>query len=57
MSSEGSEVVKYLESMPQYKKDRLAAATLDLFNRIVSQPGGRELIERKKAELRAQGRL
>jgi|GEM_PF-2438254 len=57
MSQEGMEVVRYLESMPQYKKDRLAAATLDLFNRIVSQPGGRELIERKKAELRAQGRL
>ncbi len=46
-----------LDSMSQYQKDSLAAATLDLINGILEQPGGRALLDRKKAELRAQGRL
>ena len=35
----------------------LAYATLDLYRRVVSTPEGKEMLERKKAELRAQGRL
>lgn len=35
----------------------LAHATLDLYRKVVSTPEGKEMIERKKSELRAQGRL
>ncbi len=48
---DGSRIHMDLNSMSQYKKDALAAATLAMFNGILAQPGGRELIERKKAEL------
>ncbi len=53
---EGNHIHKALESMSQYKKDALAAATLAMFNGILAQPGGRELIERKKAEIGLTGR-
>ena len=50
-----NEVVKYLESMPQCKKDMFAAATLELFNKIQSTPEGRARLIRKKAQLKAEG--
>lgn len=50
-----SEVVKYLEGMPQCKKDMLAAATIELLNKIKSTPEGYERLMRKKAQLKAEG--
>lgn len=35
----------------------LAYATLDLYRRVTSTPEGREMIERKKEELRAAGKI
>lgn len=35
----------------------LAYTTLDLYRKVVSTPEGKEMLERKKAELRAQGKL
>lgn len=35
----------------------LAYATLDLYKRVTSTPEGREMIERKKEELRAAGKI
>lgn len=35
----------------------LAYATIKLYRKVVSTPEGREMLERKKAELRAQGKL
>lgn len=40
-----------LNSMPKYKQEILANATLELVRDILSQPGGREALERKKNEL------
>lgn len=40
-----------LNSMPKYKQEILANATLELVRDILSQPGGREALERKKTEL------
>lgn len=40
-----------LNSMPKYKQEILANDTLELIRDILSHPGGREAIERKKAEL------
>lgn len=53
----GKDICKYLDSMSQYQQESLAAAALDLLNGILAQPGGRELLDRKKAELYAEGRL
>lgn len=50
-----NEVVKYLESLPQCKKDMFAAATLELLNKIKSTTDGRERLIRKKAQLKAEG--
>lgn len=33
----------------------LAYATIDLYRKVVSTPEGREMLERKKEELRAKG--
>ena len=54
---DGKTICEYLDSMPQCKKDALAEATLDFINRLLAQPGGRERIEKRKAQLRAEGRL
>lgn len=35
----------------------LAYATLDLYKKVTSTPEGREMIERKKEELRAAGKI
>ena len=35
--------------------ERLAAATLDFYHRFMQRPDAKELLERKKAELRARG--
>lgn len=38
-----------------YATERLAAATLDFYHRFMQRPDAKELLERKKAELRARG--
>lgn len=38
-----------------YAAERLAAATLDFYHRFMQRPDAKELLERKKAELRARG--
>lgn len=45
------------QAIPAQARDALAAATMDLLNGILSQPGGRERLEAKKAELAAQRRM
>ncbi|MBE6912117.1 MAG: hypothetical protein E7473_06310 [Ruminococcaceae bacterium] len=40
-----------LDRMPEYKKEALARATIEFMQRLLSQPEGRELIKRKKAEI------
>lgn len=45
------------KAIPAQVRDTLAAATMDLLNGILSQPGGRERLEAKKAELAAQRRM
>ena len=39
------------DAVPGYIFDGLAAGTLDLLHDIVAAPGGREALDRKKAEL------
>lgn len=46
-----------MSQMSQYQQESLAAATLDLLNGILAQPGGRELLDRKKAELRQRRKM
>ena len=46
-----------LNSMSQYQRESLAAATLDLINGILAQPGGRALLDRKKEEIRQQRKV
>ncbi len=41
-----------VSQISRYQREVLAAATMDFINRILAQPGGRELLEKKKAELR-----
>lgn len=43
------------DQMSPYTVNRLADATVDLVKRFLQQPGGRELLEAKKAELRKCG--
>ncbi len=43
--------------IPDQVRDTLAAATMDLLQSILSQPGGRERLEAKKLELAAKGKL
>lgn len=38
-----------------YVAERQAAATLDFYFRFLQRPDARELLEKKKAELRARG--
>lgn len=45
------------QAIPAQVRDTLAAATMDLLNGILSQPGGRERLEAKKMELAAQCRM
>lgn len=40
-----------VKSIPKHTQDILAAATLDLIHGILSQPGGREAIDKKITEL------
>ncbi len=37
--------------IPPHTKEVLAASTLEFILRIIRQPGGREALDRKKAEL------
>ena len=37
--------------IPQHTQENLARATLEFIERILSQPGGREALDRKIAEL------
>ena len=37
------------------KAERLAAATLEFYHWFIEQPGGREKLEARKAELRKRG--
>ena len=39
--------------IPDHVRDDLAAATLELVRNILRQPGGREMLDAKKAELEA----
>lgn len=39
-------------NIPQYHREALAVATLELYRSILKSPGGSELLERKKEELR-----
>lgn len=56
-TTHGSEVVKYLESMPQHKKTALAAATVEFIMRLKSTPEGRERLKREQERLEALGVL
>ena len=38
-----------------YQMERLAAATSEFWFRFIGTPGARELLEKKKAELRERG--
>lgn len=40
--------------IPDYVRDQLARATMELILDILRQPGGREMLDAKKAELKAQ---
>ena len=40
-----------VDIIPQYTQECLARATLAFIQRILSQPGGREALDRKIAEL------
>lgn len=40
-----------VNSIPKHTQEVLAAATLDLIHGILAQPGGREAMDRKIAEL------
>lgn len=40
-------------AIPAYTRDRLAAATLDLFHAILRQPGGREALDARTAARKA----
>lgn len=42
-----------LESIPDYVREELAAATLDSVLAFLKQPGGREFLDTKKAEKKA----
>ena len=53
----GTELHVAFDQMSPYTVNRLADATVDLVKRFLQQPGGRELLEAKKAELRKQGLL
>lgn len=45
-------------TIPAHVRDDLAAATLDLMREILAQPGGRELLEKKKSEkAKRKGRI
>ncbi len=37
--------------IPPHQQEALAAATLELYHSFMAQPGAREMIEKKKAEL------
>ena len=41
------------EDIPEFMRDNLAAATLDLIHGILRQPGGREALDAKTAARRA----
>lgn len=43
------------EQEDPYARERLAAATLDFYFRFLQRPDAREMLEKKKAELRARG--
>lgn len=49
----GEKVTVDLSQIPPHTWDSLSAGTLDLFHSILAQPGGREALEAKKAEIRA----
>ena len=40
-----------VNSIPKYKREALAAATFDLIRGILSQPGGREALDKEIAKL------
>lgn len=40
-----------VELIPPHTKEVLAAATLDFIHDLLNQPGGREALDAKKAEL------
>ena len=43
------------KEIPEYARNQIAEATLAMVLRVIRQPDGREMIEKKKAELRAAG--
>ena len=47
--------IKITTTTDPYATERLAAATLDFYHRFMQRPDAKELLERKKAELRARG--
>lgn len=50
MSSKVDQAVSInMAEIPDYARDRLAEATLDLLRGILRQPGGREALDAKKA--------
>lgn len=56
MTHEGEVVTEIhidVSAIPDYVRDDLAAATLDLIHGILRQPGGREALEARKRAKRA----
>ena len=49
--NDNNEVKIDVSLIPDYVKERLAAATLEAFLRFMKQPGAREMLEKKKEEL------
>lgn len=37
--------------IPKHTQENLARATLEFYKRFIAQPGAREMLEKKKAEL------
>lgn len=42
-----------VSAIPDYVRDDLAAATMELYRKILRQPGGREALEARKRAKRA----
>ena len=53
MANEANDIRINVDLIPDYMRDKLAAATLDLLRDILRQPGGREALDAKTAERHA----
>jgi hypothetical protein len=53
--TQGETKQKHPFNLSDEKAERLAAATLEFYHWFIEQPGGREKLEARKAELRKRG--